>query len=508
MKRQGVWVGRGLAALGLAGVVYAVLHASLWALLAAAGGFLAAGGLALAPLVRIWLSDRPVTRPSDFEHTIDLLRRAHGAKAGWVVGLREEDVEVVGRDDVSSDMRRRGAAIVQLASVDGRAHVAREPQGTYVAVGDFPFGAGLLLGQPDASPELAEAVVDELRRLVASMRLAQLEEPGEQAGQLVAKQLAAIAAGAKTLEGIAKAGVELAQQLSQRGAAIVLHGMGSAAGGARVVAVSTAADGRVAGLTLPADAPALRAVQSGVPVVTEGAEDILGSALPDRRRQDRAGAAYPVFDGHFVVGALVLMGPPIPPASPVAEQIQRLVTELGSRLAAARAVYEAEQRAVSDPLTGLRNRREFDRALAKHSAGQPPAIATLIYADLDHFKRLNDTFGHGAGDSALRHIARILEGAVRDKDLVARIGGEEFAIWMPHTPIESGLEVAERIRHTVERTTWHWNGDTYPLTLSCGVAAYPDSVREVANLRSTADAALYRAKQAGRNRVEKAPAAG
>jgi len=508
MKRRAVWVGRGLAALGLAAVVAGVLHANLWALLAAVGGFLAATGLAFAPLIRIWLSDQPITRPSDFEHAIDLLRRAHGAKAGWIVGLREEDVEVAVKEVVSGDTRRRGAAIVRLASVDGRAHVAREPPGTYVAVGDFPFGAGLLLDQPDAAPQLAEAVVDELRRLVASMRLAQLQEPTEHPGQLVAKQLAAIASGAKTLEGIAKAGVELAQQFSQRGAAIVLHGVGPAAGGARVVAVSTAADGRIAGLTLPADAPVLRAVQSGVPVVTQGGEDILGSALPDRRRQDRAGTAYPVLDGHFVVGALVLMGPPIPPGSPVAEQIQRLVTELGSRLAAARAVYEAEQRAVSDPLTGLRNLREFDRALAKHSAGKPPAIATLIYADLDHFKRLNDTLGHAAGDSALRHVSRILEGAVRDKDLVARIGGEEFAIWMPHTPIASGLEVAERIRHTVERTGWHWDGGTYPLTLSCGVAAYPDSVREVTNLRSTADAALYRAKQAGRNRVEKATAAG
>src|SRR5256886_15350397 len=93
-----------------------------------------------------------------------------------------------------------------------------------------------------------------------------------------------------------------------------------------------------------------------------------------------------------------------------------------------------------------------------------------IYADLDHFKKLNDTLGHAAGDSALRHVARILEAAVRDKDLVARIGGEEFAVWMPHTPLASGLEVAERIRATVESTTWRWSGEAYPLTISCGVA--------------------------------------
>jgi hypothetical protein len=260
MNRAGAWAGRGLAVLGLAAVVWGVMQANLWALLAAIGGFVTATGLVLAPLVRVWLSERPATRPSDFAHTIDLLRRAHGAKAGWVVGLEEGDVEVTGKDDVGRDTRRRGAAIVQLAAVDGRAHVAREPEGTYIGVGDFPFGAGLLLTQPDATPQIAEAVGDELRRLVAGLRLAQLHEPSEQTGQLVAKQLAAIASGAKTLEGIAKAGVELAQQFSQRGVAIVLHGVGPAAGTARVVAVSTAADARLAGLVLPSDAPALRAL--------------------------------------------------------------------------------------------------------------------------------------------------------------------------------------------------------------------------------------------------------
>jgi Amt family ammonium transporter len=101
-------------------------------------------------------------------------------------------------------------------------------------------------------------------------------------------------------------------------------------------------------------------------------------------------------------------------------------------------------------------------------------------------------------------VARILESAVRDKDLVARIGGEEFAVWMPHTPIESGLEIAERIRATVESTIWRWSGDAYPLSVSCGVAGYPDPVGDLANLPSTADAALYTAKQGGRNRVERA----
>src|SRR5256886_7778664 len=145
MTRTGVWAGRGLAVLGLAAVVWGVWQASLWALLAAIGGFLAATGLAFAPLVRVWLAERPATRPSDLEHTIDLLRRAHGARAGWVVGLEEGDLDVAAPDHTGPEIRRRGAAIAQLASVDGRAHVVHEPEGTYVGVGDFPFGAALLL---------------------------------------------------------------------------------------------------------------------------------------------------------------------------------------------------------------------------------------------------------------------------------------------------------------------------------------------------------------------------
>jgi diguanylate cyclase (GGDEF)-like protein len=489
--------------LGLTAVVVGVLHDSLWALCTGVGGFLAATGLMFAPLLRGWPAARPVSLPSDFPHVVDLLRRAHGARAGWAVGLPEGDVEVVGPDEVGTDVRRRGSAIVQLASIDGRAHVAREPEGTYVAVGDFPFGAGVLLAHSDAAPAMAETIVGELRRLVAGMRQPEPHERGEP-GQLMAKQLAAIAGGAQTLEGVAKAAVELAQRFAQRGAAIVLQAAGPEQT-PHVVAVSTMADQRLVGLLVPDGAPAARAIRDAVPVVSHGKEDVFGAALADRRRQDRMGTVYPLMDGHCAIGALVVTGAPIDPESPLAEQLPRLAEELGSRLAAARAVHEAEQRAVLDPLTGLRNRRELERQLSRRHGEVPPQV-TLIYLDLDRFKALNDTLGHAAGDSALRHVAGILQAAIRDKDVAARIGGEEFAVWMPHTPLAQGLDVAERIRRAVETSEWHWNGTRHPFTASCGVAGYPESVADVDNLRSAADAALYRAKQAGRNRVEKAPA--
>jgi diguanylate cyclase (GGDEF)-like protein len=216
-------------------------------------------------------------------------------------------------------------------------------------------------------------------------------------------------------------------------------------------------------------------------------------------------------DGNVVIGALVLLGPPLDPDAPLIDHVGTLVAELGPRLAAARAVHDAERRAVIDPLTGLRNRREFESVLAAYRGDgrrapvpPPPPPAALVYVDLDRFKQLNDTLGHAAGDAALKHVARLLEAAVRDGDLVARVGGEEFAVWLPRTPLAEGVEVAERIRESVAGPAWHWSGSPYPLTTSCGVAAYPQPIGDVANLQAAADAALYRAKQAGRNRVEKA----
>jgi len=435
--------------------------------------------------------------PLGLGDSLELLRQAYAATGAWGVGGAEGPLEALGAPEATGHQRQRGAALVQLASVDGRIHEVRDSDATYVAVGDFPYAAGLVMDGQGQSETLIESIAGALRRYVAGMRLAE-EQRAIPRARIVAGRVSRLVAGAVSLEGMARAAVELGQELTHRGVALVLANGDQA----RIVAVSGSADRRLVNVELAFDSPVARAIATGIPVATRGAEDVLGPGVPERRRSERAGTAYPLLDGAIVVGAFVVLGPPLDADAPALDDLSPLLNDLGPRLAAARAVHDAERRAVVDPLTGLRNRREFERVLAEARGGKDGA--TLIYVDLDHFKKLNDTLGHPAGDAALKHVARLLEAAVRTGDLVARIGGEEFAVWLPRTPLREGIEVAERIRRTVADKPLTWSSSVYPLTTSCGIASYPELVGNVMNLQAAADAALYRAKELGRNRVEKA----
>ena len=482
--------------MGLSAVAVGAWRGALWAVIAAMGAAAAALGWTIR-----WRPGRFRRRgppPLALSEVLDLLRQAYEASVGWAVGGDGPfEVPPALSAHIGVEQRRRGAALVQLASGDGRLHIVRDPEATYVAVGDFPYAAGLVFEGSAHTETLVDVVAGALRRFVAGMRLAE-EQNSVPRARIVAGRVARLLAGAVTLEGMARASVELGEQITHRGVALVVATLEQP----RIIAVSGAADRRLAGVQLAPDSPVARAIASGIPVATRGSEDVFGTGVPERRRSERAGTAYPLVDGSIVIGAFVLLGPPLDADAPLLEDLSPLLTDLGPRIAAAQAVHDAERRAVVDPLTGLRNRREFERTLA--TAGRGSESASLIYIDLDHFKKLNDTLGHPAGDAALKHVARLLEAAVRDGDLVARIGGEEFAVWLPRTPLREGMEVAERIRRSVAERPLRWSGSVYPLTTSCGIASCPELVGDVLNLPAAADAALYRAKQAGRDRVEKA----
>lgn len=161
-----------------------------------------------------------------------------------------------------------------------------------------------------------------------------------------------------------------------------------------------------------------------------------------------------------------------------------------------------EAQATLDSLTGLPNRRGFDllAAQAMQEAQREPKPLMAMLLDLDHFKRLNDTYGHLAGDHVLAGFARDLESCLRQSDIVCRWGGEEFIVLLKDTDSTNGLKIAEKIRQLIELQRYLYEGQALQVTVSIGLTALqPGDTQH--NLLSRADLAMYRAKQTGRNRT-------
>lgn len=190
--------------------------------------------------------------------------------------------------------------------------------------------------------------------------------------------------------------------------------------------------------------------------------------------------------------------------------VARVSESVGLAMANARLMKTMEGQAMSDGLTGLRNARFFEPYLEQEleQAQRDRAYTSVIMLDLDRFKDFNDTYGHPAGDEALRTFARVLGSCIRASDVAARYGGEEFVVALHHAGLEDARLVAEKIRAAVEQTVVEIGPGRYGrITASLGVASTETQVQEFKALVAMADAALYRAKESGRNRVEIAPRA-
>jgi two-component system, cell cycle response regulator len=158
--------------------------------------------------------------------------------------------------------------------------------------------------------------------------------------------------------------------------------------------------------------------------------------------------------------------------------------------------------ATIDSLTQLFNKRHFDEVFGKEvsRASQSQAPLSLIVLDIDHFKKINDGHGHPAGDAVLKHVASVVKSQIRQNDCLCRVGGEEFALVLPQTPLPLAAQAAELIRAAVESSVCDVAGTPIPATLSLGVAELaPGEVPE--QLYQRADERLYAAKHGGRNRV-------
>jgi diguanylate cyclase (GGDEF)-like protein len=246
------------------------------------------------------------------------------------------------------------------------------------------------------------------------------------------------------------------------------------------------------------------AVRSGQAQRRDGKETLLTCKICG---DTKASACQPLLVGGEVIGA-VLASRETPLSESETETMRGSVTQAAPLLANLRNLALAELRAGTDALTGLPNQRASHETLQRmmaHSDRTRQPLSVLLL-DLDHFKKVNDVFGHAAGDSVLAAVGVTLRSSVREADFCGRFGGEEFIVLLPDTGLANAGRVAEKIRAAVEAI--QVPAVKRDITISVGVATAPDHGLDVEVVTRLADRALYAAKEAGRNRVELAAVSG
>lgn len=226
--------------------------------------------------------------------------------------------------------------------------------------------------------------------------------------------------------------------------------------------------------------------------------------VPDLQAPVGSFIVAPMMDRDSPIGALaVAYEKPRGFREPDIRRLEILARFVGPGLLAAARYATLSEEAKVDPLTGLANRRGLEERLRSElvAAQQGRVHLALVLVDLDHFKGINDQWGHEAGDQALQAVARVVQESVRPGDAPGRWGGEELLVVLPGASLGVAAEVAERIRRGVEAAEVYWKGRPIEIRVSAGVSGYPDAVARPDQLLATADAALYHAKRNGRNVV-------
>jgi diguanylate cyclase (GGDEF)-like protein len=250
------------------------------------------------------------------------------------------------------------------------------------------------------------------------------------------------------------------------------------------------------------------AAESEAVAIVPSPGEPIASAPSEPGAAESGAVAVPVRSGRHPFGVLALYGRPggQPFSDEDVDTLRTLVRQAETALENSFLYEEARHLSLTDGLTGVRNWRHFELRLAEEISrslrfSEPFA---LILTDLDKFKSVNDSHGHEAGHGTLVEVARRMVDGTREVDLVARVGGDEFALLLPRTGLAGGLRLAEKLRQKIGGEPVDVDGLSVSITISAGVAAFPDHGTSGKELRAAADAALYRAKHEGGNRVEHA----
>ncbi len=453
-------------------------------------GWLARGRFSRG-IVRAGLATRSIAGPELLpEPALRWLMRAHGAVGAWLaeraVGGDEPSIErVIDADRLPVDIVIALDRRVETARDASRGGVERVDAGTLVIRTKDRFAVALLVPLPAARvteiEEDLDRLIEGLKRRPDVLALAQAHPEG----------------GA--LESVGSVALRLAYQLERAtNAAVVV--ISNDADGPRIVGVSGHGDRRLLGRSVPPESDLDRVARGELGRIIVRA-DPMGGAGGDRRQRPAVVQLEPIISSGKLCGAVALwLTGGVEPTGARLAEILETIQEAGPRLERAQVTAAAEKGALTDPLTGLGNRALLQRAMHEHKL----AGGAVVALDLDHFKKLNDGLGHAAGDAALMHLARLLREQTRSVDTVARVGGEEFVVWLPDASLEIGAMIAERIRAALERSQWEWQGQPRTITASLGVAACPGTSRSIDNLLAQADQALYASKEQGRNRVSAA----
>jgi diguanylate cyclase (GGDEF)-like protein len=261
----------------------------------------------------------------------------------------------------------------------------------------------------------------------------------------------------------------------------------------RQVLVSSAqSDDIGCGVMSPDDCPAASSARNMV-----FADSTALDACPNLRGRHCSALCVPMSIGGSSIGVFhVTREDGSPPSNAVEKNVEVVARRASERLAMLRSFEVSQTQANSDSLTGLMTRRSLETAVRDlHTTGTPYSVA---YGDLDHFKDLNDTFGHAAGDRALRTFSQVLRDSLRPLDIPGRYGGEEFVIVLPECPVDEARQVLERVRQRLaERIV---AADLPPFTISFGLAS-SDQAADFDQVVALADAALLSAKAGGRDQV-------